>query len=131
MYHRLSLRALTVATVAAATVLVPVASASASDPTPRPSAPAERTPEPVRGDSGDSSERVTRTPRGGVAAGDKPTPAPARDRVTRTPRGGVAAGERPAGENGGSTALAGSAVAVALLAGAGTVVVRRRAHGNG
>ncbi|GAA2229340.1 hypothetical protein GCM10010232_14490 [Streptomyces amakusaensis] len=47
-----------------------------------------------------------------------------------TPRGGVAAGERPA-ESGGTTGLlTGSAVAFALVAGAGVLVVRRRASAN-
>ncbi len=44
-----------------------------------------------------------------------------------TPRGGVAAGERPAGSGDNSTALlAGSTAGAALLAGAGTFVLRRR-----
>lgn len=72
-------------------------------------------------------------PRGGVAAGDKPAPARGGKRVA-APRGGVNAGERPAGSaSGNTTALAGSAAALALVAGAGTFVVRRRSasHRNG
>ncbi|SCE19300.1 hypothetical protein GA0115239_13084, partial [Streptomyces sp. BpilaLS-43] len=41
------------------------------------------------------------------------------------PRGGVDAGERPAGSTD-ATALYGSAAGAILLAGAGTLVVRRR-----
>ncbi|GGZ52032.1 hypothetical protein GCM10010387_52880 [Streptomyces inusitatus] len=82
------------------------------------------------------------TPRGGVAAGEQPRvspgdakstarpsakPADRRAPAVVAPRGGVAAGERPA-ESGGTTGLfTGSAVAFALVAGAGVLVVRRRA----
>ncbi|MFE3401589.1 hypothetical protein [Streptomyces anulatus] len=68
------------------------------------------------------------TPRGGVAAGDRPAPAPKEAAPAVTPRGGVAAGERPAGGGDNSTAvLAGSVAGTALLAGVGTIVLRRRA----
>ncbi|MBL3803222.1 MULTISPECIES: hypothetical protein [Streptomyces] len=69
---------------------------------------------------------------------DTPTPAPDSRRAERAespdaepvprgtvPRGGVDAGERPA-ESAGATALYGSAAGAVLLAGAGTLVVRRR-----
>ncbi|MFF8955767.1 hypothetical protein [Streptomyces sp. NPDC014894] len=95
-------------------------------------------------------------PRGGVAAGDQPvvSPEPSAAGETRVvlgdkpaaapepaapregggpvvlPRGGVAAGERPAERTAPSAAIAGSAVAFALVAGAGTFVVRRRASIN-
>ncbi|MFJ4768136.1 hypothetical protein ACIP88_03310 [Streptomyces uncialis] len=79
------------------------------------------------------------TPRGGVAAGggDAPVRPEARPAVKEgapvvTPRGGVAAGERVAAEGGGATAVAGSAAGLVMLAGAGTIMLRRRAaHRNG
>ncbi|MFD5200490.1 hypothetical protein ACFWM7_10130, partial [Streptomyces sp. NPDC058375] len=67
-----------------------------------------------------------------VAAGDRPEPAakeaaPEEAAPAVTPRGGVAAGERAAGSGDNSTAvLAGSVAGAALLAGAGTLVLRRR-----
>ncbi|MEE1807319.1 hypothetical protein [Streptomyces sp. BE133] len=130
MPHRLSLRTAVLAAVAAGAVLVP-STAAFADSTPAPKPSVERSAAagvtaPSRG------SEPTVTPRGGVAAGDSPAPAvvepsaagerPAAD----APRGGVAAGERPAGTSGESTtALAGSIAAV-LVAGAGTVVLRRR-----
>ncbi|MFE7130754.1 hypothetical protein ACFVIM_07840 [Streptomyces sp. NPDC057638] len=57
-----------------------------------------------------------------------PQPMPLREGAV-TPRGGVAAGERPA-ERDGSGALIGTAAGIAALAaGAGTLVVRRRYQG--
>ncbi|KAB2588762.1 hypothetical protein F5983_30835, partial [Streptomyces arboris] len=65
--------------------------------------------------------------------GDRPAPAASEAPREATPapavapRGGVAAGERPAGTGDNSTtALAGSVAGAALLAGAGTLVLRRR-----
>ncbi|MGX2992894.1 hypothetical protein JNUCC64_01145 [Streptomyces sp. JNUCC 64] len=73
--------------------------------------------------------------------GDRATPSPlvegslfpdrkadlsARDHA-ETPRGGVAAGERPGADRDGTVALAGSAAGLLMLAGASTVVLRRRA----
>ncbi|MER5769048.1 hypothetical protein [Streptomyces sp. NPDC001985] len=104
---------------------------------------------------GKPSGPMVRVPVGGVAAGDKPVVAKERkpaaapmavkpgkadkgDKaapVVVAPRGGVAAGEQTAastststnGSGNGTAALAGTAVAFALVAGAGTFVVRRRA----
>ncbi|AVZ73291.1 hypothetical protein SLUN_14995 [Streptomyces lunaelactis] len=127
MSHRLSLRALALATVAAAAVIVPSAAAFA-DTTPPPSARPTEDPAPSKGSdtvTAPQDRGPSAAPRGGVAAGDKPAPVRG-----SAPRGGVSAGERPAGSETGSstTALAGSATALALLAGAGTIVVRRRAN---
>ncbi|MGQ4729233.1 hypothetical protein ACUN3E_16405 [Streptomyces sp. Ju416(a)] len=130
---RTTLRAAVLAAVAAGAVLVP--SAAFADASPKPSAPARATPAPERSEAAaeapkDAAPAVT--PRGGVAAGDRPAPAPkeaapAEAEPAVTPRGGVAAGERPAGSGDNSTALlAGSAAGAALLAGAGTFVLRRR-----
>ncbi|WP_433571462.1 hypothetical protein [Streptomyces sp. CA-251247] len=131
MSHRLSLRALAVATAATAAVIVPAGGAFA-DSTPAPAKPAaDRTAQPVREapTPAPAEKGPGRLPRGGVDAGDKP--APAQERAGRLPRGGVDAGEQPAGSgSGNSTALAGSAAGVALLAGAGAVVIRRRTAGR-
>ncbi|MER5460695.1 hypothetical protein ABT010_08385 [Streptomyces sp. NPDC002668] len=135
MSHRLSLRALVVATAVAGAVIVPSTAAFAdTTPTPRATEPA---PEPTRGSgivTAPPQERMpSAVPRGGVAAGDKPAPARGGKRAA-APRGGVNAGERPAGSaSGNTTALAGSAAALALVVGAGTFVVRRRSasHRNG
>ncbi|WP_103534416.1 hypothetical protein [Streptomyces sp. SM11] len=102
---RFTLRAAVLTAVAAGAVLVPSAAAFA-DSSPKPSEPAVV----------DLSERE--------AADDASKDA---DRPAVTPRGGVAAGERPAGSGDNSTAvLAGSVAGAALLAGAGTIVLRRR-----
>ncbi|GAA2924483.1 MULTISPECIES: LPXTG cell wall anchor domain-containing protein [Streptomycetaceae] len=125
MFPRSTLRAAVLTAVAAGAVLLPSAAAFADDaPRPKPSA----TPTP--------SAVPTEAPQPGEAAEPTrvPTAVPA-DAVPpgTLPRGGVAAGERAAGETGGSTALYGSAAGAVLLAGAGTLVLRRRsaAHGNG
>ncbi|MEU0685660.1 hypothetical protein [Streptomyces uncialis] len=89
-----------------------------------------------------ADKKISLAPRGGVAAGEAtatPAPAPrvadgkpAEKRISLAPRGGVAAGERVAAEGGGSTAVAGSAAGLVMLAGAGTIMLRRRAaHRNG
>ncbi|MGW9245864.1 hypothetical protein [Streptomyces badius] len=131
---RTTLRAAVLAAVAAGAVLVPSAAAFA-DASPRPSAPAEVTLSPERSKAAAETPKEAApavTPRGGVAAGDRPAPAPkkaapAEPAPAVTPRGGVAAGERPVGSGDNSTALlAGSAAGAALLAGAGTLVLRRR-----
>ncbi|CAM5661398.1 hypothetical protein [Streptomyces badius] len=131
---RTTLRAAVLAAVAAGAVLVPSAAAFA-DASPRPSAPAEVTLSPERSKAAAEAPKEAApavTPRGGVAAGDRPAPAPkeaapAEPAPAVTPRGGVAAGERPVGSGDNSTALlAGSAAGAALLAGAGTLVLRRR-----
>ncbi|GGS44680.1 hypothetical protein F2B00_09035 [Streptomyces parvus] len=125
---RTTLRAAVLAAVAAGAVLVPSAAASA-DASPKPSAPVEATPAPERSEAAaEAPENAAPavTPRVNVA-GDRPAPAPKAAAPAVTPRGGVAAGERPAGSGDNSTALlAGSAAGAALLAGAGTFVLRRR-----
>ncbi|MFE9461968.1 hypothetical protein [Streptomyces californicus] len=111
---RRTLRGAVLAAVAAGAVLVPSAAAFAdSSPKPVASEPAASEPAPAA-PSPERSEAASAAP--GEAA-----PAPA-------PRGGVAAGERPAADSGttGTTVLAGSAVGAVLLAGAGTIVLRRR-----
>lgn len=80
---------------------VPTVDSGADTPTP---APDSRRAEPAERAESPDAEPV---PRGTV------------------PRGGVDAGERPA-ESTGATALYGSAAGAVLLAGAGTLVVRRR-----
>ncbi|MFD9034087.1 hypothetical protein ACFVZW_23525 [Streptomyces sp. NPDC059567] len=130
-------------------------SAAPSDSTVRPTAAADTTPDsrsdnpkpapaPTSSEKGrgtvDSQPRPVpdRTPgevtapRGGVAAGERAAakPSPVADRTpseVAAPRGGVAAGERPAGQSGDSTtAIAGSVAGAVILAGAGTVMLRRR-----
>ncbi|MEW2068705.1 hypothetical protein [Streptomyces sp. NPDC007346] len=140
MTARLTLRTAVLAAVAAGAVLVP-STAAFADATPKPSAPAESAPEvsPERAKAAEAAEaaedapkeaRPSVVPRGGVAAGDRPVPAAPREAAPApavVPRGGVAAGERPAGTGDNSTtALAGSVAGAALLAGAGTLVLRRR-----
>ncbi|MFH9684859.1 hypothetical protein ACH4LE_00735 [Streptomyces sp. NPDC017413] len=149
---RRTLRAAVLAAVAAGAVLVPSAAAFA-DASPKPSEPtvadlseskppvvdlSESKPPVVdlserkaADDAAKDGARPAVTPRGGVAAGEGPAPAPApaakEAAPVVTPRGGVAAGERPAGSGDNSTAvLAGSAAGTALLAGVGTIVLRRR-----
>ena len=136
MTARLTLRTAVLAAVAAGAVLVPSAAAFA-DASPRPSAPAPAvestlSPEPTKAAA--EAAQPTVTPRGGVAAGDRPATATPEERPSVRPRGGVAAGERPGSTSGDdTTALVGSAAGALLLAVAGTFVVRRRsaAHRNG
>ncbi|MEI5034514.1 hypothetical protein RB201_22765 [Streptomyces sp. S1A(2023)] len=137
---RRTLRAAVLAAVAAGAVLVP-SSAAFADTSPKPSEPAvvdlsESKPPVVdlsrrkaADDAAKNAARPAVTPRGGVAAGEGPAPAPTPKEAAPvvTPRGGVAAGERPAGSGDNSTAvLAGSVAGTALLAGVGTIVLRRR-----
>ncbi|MEK8145723.1 LPXTG cell wall anchor domain-containing protein [Streptomyces sp. M10(2022)] len=109
MSHRSTLRTAILTAVAAAAVLVPPP--GPSRPTTRPhrcppphsrSAPRGRDPVPTEA--------------------SRPSPAT----PTAVPRGGVAAGERPVGTGDDTAALYGSAIGAVLLAGAGTVVLRRR-----
>ncbi|MFG3430704.1 hypothetical protein [Streptomyces californicus] len=142
---RRTLRGAVLAAVAAGAVLVPSAAAFAdSSPKPVASAPAAAAPSPERSEAAPEAPREAApeapreaapapAPRGGVAAGEAPTPAPkaAEPEVAApeaAPRGGVAAGERPVADGGttGTTVLAGSAVGAVLLAGVGTIVLRRR-----
>ncbi|MEV8456030.1 hypothetical protein AB0467_15505 [Streptomyces sp. NPDC052095] len=141
MPHRL-LRTAVLAAVAAGAVLAPSAAAFA-DTTPKPATPSvepsavpskERARAAAAEAAAGQSASPSVMPRGGVAAGESPTPVPARTATAEptvrdgaAPRGGVDAGERPAGTSGDSTpALAGSAAGALLLAGAGTFVLRRR-----
>ncbi|MBT2401883.1 hypothetical protein [Streptomyces sp. ISL-100] len=138
MSHRATLRTALFAAVAAAAVLVPSTAAFASDatptPTPKPEAPGVERPAP----SAVPTVADEPMPRGGVAAGDKPSAVPepasesASEPPTVVPRGGVAAGERTAGNGSDTTSMYGTAIGAVLLAGAGTVVMRRRtaAHRN-
>ncbi|WP_327243276.1 hypothetical protein [Streptomyces sp. NBC_01320] len=140
---RPTLRIAVLTAVAAGAALLPSTTALASvpsDATPSPSVTStERTPAPAP-EAGTSrparGEGPSVAPRGGVAAGDRPSPVPAAPlkRGSAEPRGGVAAGERPIGTTSNTTAVAGSVAAAALLGGAGTLVLRRRratAHRNG
>ena len=134
MSHRLSLRALALTTAAVGAVLVPSTAAFASDatPKPRPGVVTAETPSaPSRGDDSDKPAqepvRPSAAPRGGVDAGDEPKPAERRGEVSApAPRGGVDAGEQPAADGNSTATLVGSAAALALVAGAGTLVIRRR-----
>ncbi|GHC50934.1 hypothetical protein [Streptomyces flavofungini] len=141
-----SLRATVVASVVAGGVLAaPAATAFASDAPPKPKPTAskpdvvekKRAAEEAARDAKQKAPSVT-PPRGGVAAGDKPAapeaaPKPkvvgdeARKRAAQAPEGGVAAGERPESGSDGTATLIGSAAGIALLAGASTLVLRRRA----
>ncbi|MFJ2704141.1 sortase-dependent protein [Streptomyces sp. NPDC087428] len=136
MSLRSSLRTTVLAAVAAGAVCVPATSAFAdSSPTAVPASPsqsAKPTAAPSKAPSEEPSSAPSvvpsDAPRGGVAAGDRTAPAV---RPATVPRGGVAAGERPAGTSGDNTAaVMGSAVAALLVAGAGTVVLRRRSTGR-
>ncbi|MFJ6615484.1 hypothetical protein ACIQPT_34995 [Streptomyces sp. NPDC091289] len=136
---RLTLRAAVLAAVAAGAVLVP-STAAFADASPKPSEPASAAPSPERSKAAADAPKEAApavTPRGGVAAGDRPTPAPKEAGPEEaapavTPRGGVAAGERIAGSGDNSTTvLAGSVAGAALLAGAGTLVLRRRSAASG
>ncbi|QIB47197.1 hypothetical protein [Streptomyces aureoverticillatus] len=152
-----SLRAAAVATAVAGGVLAaPAATAFANDATPKPkptvSKPSDEDAVKEKRDAAEQAKKEGRPsvapPRGGVAAGDKPvvredttkpTPKPlspeerkkvAADKAAQAPRGGVAAGERPASGGDGTATLVGSAAGIALLAGASTIVLRRRAAGR-
>lgn len=125
---RFTLRAAVLTAVAAGAVLVPSAAAFA-DSSPKPSEPAvvDLSERKAADDAAKEAARPAVTPRGGVAAGEGPAPAAKEAAPAVTPRGGVAAGERPASSGDNSTAvLAGSVAGAALLAGAGTIVLRRR-----
>ncbi|WP_052029212.1 hypothetical protein, partial [Streptomyces aurantiacus] len=149
-----SLRATVVATAVAGGVLAaPAATAFANDATPKPSPsvskPSEEDVKKKRAAAEEAMRdgKPTTAPRGAVDAGDKPvarddakpTPKPqspeerkkaAADKAQRAPEGGVAAGERPASGGDSTGTLVGSAAGIALLAGASTLVLRRRAAGG-
>ncbi|MFD9886722.1 hypothetical protein ACFWZT_35275 [Streptomyces alboflavus] len=143
-----SLRAAFFATAVAGGVLAaPSATAFASDTPPKPkptvSKPAPEDVVKKKRAAEDARQKAPgAVPRGGVAAGDKPDkpavrekakPAPkpvsdeARKRLAQPPKGGVAAGERPESGSDNTATLIGSAAGIGLLAGASTMVLRRRA----
>ncbi|WJV50332.1 hypothetical protein [Streptomyces flavofungini] len=140
-----SLRAAVFATaVAGGVIAAPSATAFASDTPPKPKPTVSKpAPEDVvkkkRAAAEDARQQAPEAvpPRGGVAAGDKPVvrekapqPKPvsdeARKRAAQAPKGGVAAGERPQSDSDGTATLIGSAAGIGLLAGASTMVLRRR-----
>lgn len=129
MSPRPSLRSALLAALAAGAVLVPATSAFADSAPAKPSsasAEPSAAARPAASAEPAQSARPSAVPRGGVAAGDRPSAAPSAVPAT-APRGGVAAGERPAGgSNDGTAALVGTALGAVLVAGAGTVVLRRR-----
>ncbi|WP_069169692.1 LPXTG cell wall anchor domain-containing protein [Streptomyces griseus] len=117
MSSRSFLRTTLLGLVAAGAVLAPAAAAVADDsPTPATDRQATSSPAP--------RSTPTQVPSAAVTEADTTRP---------MPRGGVAAGERPVADTGSATALYGSAAGAVLLAGAGTIVLRRRSalHGNG
>ncbi|MFJ6569639.1 LPXTG cell wall anchor domain-containing protein [Streptomyces sp. NPDC091292] len=133
MSHRPSLRTIALLSATVGGVLVPSTAAFATDsPSPTVTERPEATPSNAPTDAKQSKATPSKAP---TASPSVPTdrsaaPAPA---VT-APRGGVAAGERPADTGSATGALAGTAAGAALLAGAGTFVIRRRssaAHRNG
>ncbi|MFC8225058.1 hypothetical protein [Streptomyces sp. NPDC057287] len=127
MSLRPTLRTAVLVAAAIGAVLVPSAAAVA-DSTPT-AAPAEAaTPTPASGDAGRPTA-ATPAPASGGAERPSAAPVPADSvRPGTMPRGGVAAGELPTGNSGDTadTALYGSAAGIALLAGAGVLVLRRR-----
>lgn len=141
---RSSLRTVVLAAVAVGAVCVPATSAFADSSAAPTSTPASRGGEPSAAPSATptvapsearrerAAAMASEAPRGGVAAGDSPTPTAVPSvRMSSAPRGGVAAGERPSGTSGdNTTAVMGSATAALLVAGAGTVVLRRRSAGR-
>ncbi|MEU5718734.1 LPXTG cell wall anchor domain-containing protein [Streptomyces sp. NPDC020403] len=121
MSSRSFLRTALLGLVATGAVLAPAAAAVADD-APKPAAPA-------------ADRQATSSPAPRTSA---PTAVPSQaatdtDTTRPMPRGGVAAGERPVADTGSATALYGSAAGAVLLAGAGTIVLRRRSatHHNG
>ncbi|MER6998516.1 sortase-dependent protein [Streptomyces sp. NPDC000410] len=116
----MSLRTAFLTAAVAGALLVPTAAATAAfadeKPSPAPSAPVS---------DKDAAEKE-------AAARKEKEKRDASGAFRETPRGGVAAGERPVANAGDNTAtLVGSAAGVALLAGVGTIVLRRRAGANG
>ncbi|WP_329114235.1 sortase-dependent protein [Streptomyces sp. NBC_01353] len=145
-HRRPSRRSLTLRTAAFTTaviggVLLPSTSAFASDgpsaapsdSTVRPTAAADATPD-SRSDKPQATPAPTSPEKERDTGDTEPRPVP--DRTSgevAAPRGGVAAGERPADRSGdNTTAIAGSVAGAAILAGAGSVMLRRRgaAHRN-
>lgn len=112
-----SLRIAVLTGVAAGALLVPATAAFAEDPTPTPEAT----------DLAPSDKEALAKKQAEDAKAKEAALAEARkakEAGKDYPRGGVAAGEAPADDN--TAALVGSATGALLLAGAGTIVVRRR-----
>lgn len=140
--RRSVVRTAAVAAAVTAGVLAPAGAALASDTTPKPVASEAAAAEKADKASPAPATRDEEVARKRAAAekaerADKASPVPAapgsdearkRAAAAAAPRGGVAAGERPVSDGGtGSTGLVTSLSAAALLAGAGTVALRRRA----
>lgn len=124
MSHRSTLRATVLVAFAAGAVLVPSAAAFTTD-SPKPTAPSTEQPTPRPAESAPTTASPA-PPTAPPAAVPSAVPSEVGQQPTRAPRGGVAAGEQPAGSEGGSGALYGSAACAVLMAGAGTIVLRRR-----
>lgn len=133
-HHRLRFAVLTAVTAGA--LLVPAAAAFASDGNPTPSAKAsedEKTADAMKRAAAAKNEAAKRARMSKQSADKEMREAEARKAeaakragaADAAPRGGVAAGEAPAG-NTNMTTLVGSATGALLLAGAGTLVLRRR-----
>ncbi|MFH9548528.1 sortase-dependent protein [Streptomyces sp. NPDC017435] len=120
MPRRLTLRFAVLTALASGVLLAPATAAVAADPTPSASPATDQdTAVAKRKAEADKAAKAKEAKEGLRDAGSD----------DRLPRGGVAAGEAVTetgsdGDN--TTALAGSAAGVLLLAGAGTFVVRRR-----
>ncbi|MFJ8864294.1 LPXTG cell wall anchor domain-containing protein [Streptomyces sp. NPDC102473] len=129
MSLRPTLRTAVLAAAAIGAVLLPSAAAVA-DGTPAVKPPAEKTESPTPAPEGAEAGAATPTPAPeGAEQSATAAPVPADSvRPGTVPRGGVAAGELPAGDTGSAsdTVPYGSAAGIALLAGAGVLVLRRR-----
>ncbi|MEU6394566.1 hypothetical protein [Streptomyces sp. NPDC046939] len=140
--RRSAVRTAVVTAAVTAGVLAPAGAALASDTTPKPvasDAPAAEKADKASPVPATREDEVARKRAAAEEAekADKTSPVPvksgsdeARKRAAaaQAPRGAVAAGERPVTDDGTDvTALATSLSAAALLAGAGTVALRRRA----
>ncbi|MFD7550495.1 hypothetical protein ACFV0R_34545 [Streptomyces sp. NPDC059578] len=126
MSHRTILRRAALLSVAVGAVLAPTA-AVASDSPEKPRGAMVLTPKdsPAPATARGGVAAGTATPSPTPPSREIPKVSLAEGDRAVTPRGGVAAGERPV-EQSGSPALIGSAAGLVLLAGAGAVVVRRR-----
>ncbi|MFJ8982369.1 LPXTG cell wall anchor domain-containing protein [Streptomyces sp. NPDC102282] len=131
MSLRPTLRTAVLAAAAIGAVLLPSAAAVA-DGTPAVKPPAEKTESPTPTPAPEGAEAGAATPAPapeGAEQSATAAPVPADSvRPGTVPRGGVAAGELPAGDTGSAsdTVPYGSAAGIALLAGAGVLVLRRR-----
>ncbi|MFD3306684.1 hypothetical protein [Streptomyces sp. NPDC058694] len=116
MSRQLTLRFAVLTAVATGAMLVPVGAAVADDPTPTPSAVTGEDKTAAEKKAEDAKKAKELEARKAAAAKD-------------LPKGGVAAGEAPA-EDTSTATLVGSATGALLLAGASTIVLRRRAAGR-